>query len=163
MVELSSVLDAVLHRVGSSCHNVEDFNVSEPIVENNTDPGTPEAVLLDIDPAAWLNMILESQRRKDELVRLLAQVAAMRSAAESVNAQYQAEYLRQNKTIIDERATAQRRLNQLIVVARSVCPILRQYLLMKGAMPKSGLLPCGDQNEREAKEMLVVLAQYEKM
>jgi len=137
--------------------------VSEPIVENNTAPGTPEDVLLDVDPAAWLNMILESQKRKDESMRLLAQVAAMKSAAETVQNQYQAEYLRQNRTIIEERSTAQRRLNQLIVVARSVCPIIRQFLLMKGAMPKSGLLPCGDQNERNAKEMLVVLAEYEKM
>lgn len=155
--------DAVLCRVGFPCLTGEDFNVSKSLsgTEQNEQPFA--AATIEIENAAWLNMILESQQRKDELVRLLAQVAAMRSAAETVQAQYQAEYIRQNKTIIDERATAQRRLNQLIVLARTVSPILRQFLLMKGALPKSSLLPCGDENERNAKEMLAVLGEFVKM
>jgi len=121
------------------------------------------AATIEIDNAAWLNLLLESEQRKEHLRKIQAEIAAMKSAHQTMSDQYQKEFAAKNKAIIEERSTAQRRLNQLIVISRAICPILRQYILMKDALPKSGLLPCGDENERNAREMLVVLGEYEKM
>lgn len=118
---------------------------------------------LDNDEAALLELALENEQRKDENKLLRAEVAALKSAHQTLVDQYQRESAARNKTIIEERGTSTRRLNQLIVVARAVCPVLRQFLLMKGAMPTSSLLPCGTEVETNAKEMLVVLQQFETM
>jgi len=155
--------DAVLRRVGFLCPNGEEFNVSKNESQPKVSMDQFAAATIEIDNAAWLNLLLESEQRKDQLKKIQAEVAAARSAHQTMIDQYQKEYTEKNKAIIAAREDATRHKNQLIVVARALCPILRQFLLQKGAMPKSGLLPCGDENERNAREMLSLLEPFSKM
>jgi len=137
--------------------------VSKSMAQQEQNERPFAAATIEVENAAWLNLLLEAEQRKDELKRINATVAAMRSAHETMSKQYQEEYIRKNKEIIAAREDATRHKNQLIVVARALCPILRQFNLFVASFPATEEDQLQAETLKNGREMLKLLEHFEKM
>ena len=112
--------------------------------------------------APYLRLLEESDRRAAELVILRASVEDLREQHQAESAA-QAEHVLNARAMVGIARAGQRRAEeQLKVTARGVCPILREYLLIVGALPLASLTHDTGDNKRNAREMLVLLEPFER-
>jgi len=117
------------------------------------------AATIEVDNAAWLNLLLESEQRKDQLQKIKAEVAAMKSAHQTMTDQYQAEYTRKNKEIIAARDEATRHRNELIVTARALQQLADVVGLLGEQCIPDRFLAAVRQRRAEAVELIAILKQ----
>jgi hypothetical protein len=125
--------------------------------KQNEQPSVPMTV--EVDQAAWLNLLLESEQRKDQLQKIKAEVAAMKSAHQTMTDQYQAEYTRKNKEIIAARDEATRHRNELIVTARALQQLADVVGLLGEQCIPDRFLGAVRQRRAEAMELIAILKQ----
>lgn len=119
--------------------------------------------LIANDTAAYLELLLESQQRKEELRRIQALVATLEVNHQTAMAQCRLAVAQRNEKLTEITNTATRRLKQLISVSRAVCPILRLFLEAVGGVDGDGIVKRNPTCEKTASEMLALLQQYESM
>lgn len=145
------------------------YLVSEIITMNTEDPfGFPDLPIPPLEPPVpsyddYQRLLIESCERADALQNLRATIAEWQAKYVRAECGWREQWQRASTQAIEQSDAAHKYKGMLVVTARGVCPILREYLLFASALPASTQTPTFHGNVQVAKELLLHLATYEKM